>query len=97
MRDFLTLKMLPLDLLLMSSFSPTGQKSPILHDNLLIRTISHVKWVVFDQWGQKMAFFRFDQRESLVAFLGLKNLSTPYDAFLLRHPCILAGIVDEQV
>ena len=49
MRDFLTLKMLPLDLLLMPSFSPTGQKSPILHDNLLIRTISHVKWVVFDQ------------------------------------------------
>ena len=30
----------------------------------MIRTISHVKWVVFYQWGQKMAFFRFDQRES---------------------------------
>ena len=33
------------------SFSPIGQKSPILHENLVIRTISHVKWVVFDQWG----------------------------------------------
>ena len=29
------------------SFCPIGQKPPILHENLVIRTISHVKWVVF--------------------------------------------------
>jgi len=44
--------------------APLVKKSPILHENLVIRTISHVKWVVFYQWGQKMALFRFDQRQS---------------------------------
>ena len=26
------------------------QKTPILHENLVIRTIVNVKWVFFDQW-----------------------------------------------
>ena len=56
MRDFLTLKMLPVALALIKpektpSFSPIGQKTPILHENFVIRTIFNVKWVFFDQWG----------------------------------------------
>ena len=33
------------------SFCPIDQKTPILHENLVIRTISNVKWVFSDQCG----------------------------------------------
>ena len=48
MFDFLTLKMLRVALVLIKPEKrPIGQKTPILHENLVIRTIFHVKWVLF--------------------------------------------------
>ena len=47
------------------------------------RTISHLEWVVFDQWGQKMAFF--NKRANGNIFRVKKSLISLW-ALFLGHP-----------
>ena len=86
MRDFLTLKMLPLDLSLIKPekrhlLAPLVQTT---HFTMEIVLITKFSCKIGDFWrkGLKDGIFQvWSTREPMVTFLGLKNPSSPYDAF----------------
>ena len=62
----------------MPSFWPIGQKTSILHDKIVIKTIFYVIWVVFLPMDQKDGNFVFwSTIEPIVTFVGLKSHTSP--------------------